>query len=366
VHGLLGQRHDAEASFLEAQRLMERLVEENPTDSNYEQGLAGTWFNLARLYREGRRMKKSEQAFGRALQHQLHLVTVHPAVVLYRSDLARTWNQVGLLHQDRGQMEQADSSLGKAVAVQQKLLDDHPKEETHARALSRYSFDLENFYSARGKTTKSQRLMIRALPLRRRLAKEHPNNPEHANLLGGSLCNLGNLISTSAPEEALDCYREAIAILEESLRRRTSKGDNSEKGTRQFLHNSRHGRARLLNRLGRQAEALPDWDRLIELDLPPGRQLFRLCRATTLARGGQHVRATAEAKDVLESAKSEPACLYGAAAVYALSSATAREKSLHEQYAARAISLLRQVVAAGLSDARILQADPDLSSLRQR
>ena len=91
-----------------------------------------------------------------------------------------------------------------------------------------------------------------------------------------------------------------------------------------------------------------------------------MCRALALARGGEHARATAEVKDVLKLGNTQPAFLCGAAAVCALSSASTRENGLKERYAVRAVRLLEDLVSTGFRDGKVLKADPDLASLRQR
>src|SRR5262249_21753159 len=65
---------------------------------------------------------------------------------------------------------------------------------------------------------------------------------------------------------------------------------------RQFLGNAHAGRAKTLAALGRDAEALKDWDQALALDGGPNRAWLVVGRSLTWARLGDHARATAEAE----------------------------------------------------------------------
>jgi tetratricopeptide (TPR) repeat protein len=133
-------------------------------------------------------------------------------------------------------------------------------------------------------------------------------------------------------------------------------------------------RADSLDALGRYAEALADRDRALELAPVELREDFRVDRALTLARMGDHARATTEVVGVSQSAPN----LYNSACVYALSSAARQDtnrppagwEATAAGYAARAVALLDQARQAGYFEApanlKNLVSDPDLDPLRSR
>ncbi len=128
----------------------------------------------------------------------------------------------------------------------------------------------------------------------------------------------------------------------------------------------------MLTRLGRHAEAVPDWDRVIELDDGGWRDPFRLRRAASLARAGDVARATAEAAaagagalKVLDGTKdAASATLYDCACALALVAAQGTPEA--DRLAARAVELLRQAAARGFPDIGRLLKEPAHDILRNR
>jgi hypothetical protein len=88
-------------------------------------------------------------------------------------------------------------------------------------------------------------------------------------------------------------------------------------------------------------------------------------RARSLVGADRTAEAVQEAEQA--AATKQPAMLYGAARVCALASAAAKDNAkLREQYAARAVELLRQAAAKGYKDIEHLKKDDDFKPLRDR
>ena len=104
------------------------------------------------------------------------------------------------------------------------------------------------------------------------------------------------------------------------------------------------------------------------------RALFRSQRARSLARAGEHAKAFAEANALATAKDLTSVRLYNLACVCALASAAVKDAKdpgadaarLAEQYAARAVELLRQAVTNGYNDAALMKQDRDLDALRDR
>ena len=169
--------------------------------------------------------------------------------------------------------------------------------------------------------------------INRELARERPWELSRRVVLAENLNNIGLLTAVSEPDRAKDVYREAAALLEAAL---GNKGDRRavaslgsvlnnwgnlavqrgqtalaferfERGlvpmaemlTREpndtayrygalNLHGSR---ANLLMSLGRHAQAVADWDRVMELnDEPADRVTYRLLRILCLVRTANYER----------------------------------------------------------------------------
>jgi eukaryotic-like serine/threonine-protein kinase len=125
--------------------------------------------------------------------------------------------------------------------------------------------------------------------------------------------------------------------------------------------------------------ALAFWNEAIGKDCSsPGgpswrSDFYRVQRALCLARLGEHAQASLEAQKVWDSTMAKGAAnvpAYDLARAFALCSAARDNDALAEQYAERAVGLLRQAAAAGhfkdVARARRLGDEPDLASLRQR
>jgi hypothetical protein len=113
----------------------------------------------------------------------------------------------------------------------------------------------------------------------------------------------------------------------------------------------------MLTRLGRCPEALQDWDRAIGLGHGLDLEL-RLGRASTLAAGGDHAAAVAEADDLAGCVAAGVGMVERLARLYSLAASAARQdlalsdadrEELADRYAARGEELLEQVPVSGAS-----------------
>src|SRR5262249_47387906 len=91
---------------------------------------------------------------------------------------------------------------------------------------------------------------------------------------------------------------------------------------------------------------------------------LRFQRALTLARLGDHARATAKVNRLIEIRNIPAPLVYQGACVYALASAAVKEPKLRESHAVRAMELLRR--ASGGFDVDDLKNDSDLKPVRGR
>src|SRR5205085_11428573 len=138
------------------------------------------------------------------------------------------------------------------------------------------------------------------------------------------------------------------------------------------------GRAQSLEKLGRHAEALAAYDAALKYDPGPRRAILRAGRAITLIHLGDYARAAAEAGE-LARLKLPPDACYDLACVWSLCIPAAKKDAkltpadrdrLTEEYAARAVELLRQARAGGFfrpaENVDLLKQDPDLDPVRSR
>jgi tetratricopeptide (TPR) repeat protein len=405
-----GRWDEARADLLRAVAEYERQVADEPARAESRFDLAGALSNLAHVGSETRRLDEARAAYRRAEAIVAGLLDEHPDVSPYRKGLARLRLNLGEVHRRAGRLGEAAAALQEAVPLWERLVADEPEVTENRANLALCLNDLGLAYVSSGRLDDAEAAYLRAVPLRERLAADHPEQIELTIQLGGSYGNLGQICSARQEyRAALDWLDRSWHVLEGVLRdeprhalarlylrnahghRATALGalgrhaealadwDRSlglQEGQARdaTVPLSHAGRAEALEALGRYAEAVVAWDRALELASGPAREDFLASRAVTLARMGDHARATAEAAGVFHS----PSNLYNAACVYALScSALERMDRPHPGgeataagYAARAVELLDRVRRTGHFEdpahLRLLVSDHDLDPLRTR
>jgi tetratricopeptide (TPR) repeat protein len=199
------------------------------------------------------------------------------------------------------------------------------------------------------------------LALQEKLAADFPAVTEYAVDLGGSYCNFGNLVADSGdPTAALEWHSKAIDRLGPVI----PAGPKLVR-SRAYLRNSHWKRAEDFTKLRRFAEALPDWDKALDLDDGSARDVLRLGRADCLARLGRTGDAVPIVEEMATYKGATVNTLYDCACVFAVASA-APKSAAADRHADRAVKLLRQAADRGYRDVPHLLADPDLEPLRKR
>src|SRR5262249_46094104 len=117
---------------------------------------------------------------------------------------------------------------------------------------------------------------------------------------------------------------EALADLDEAIKHLllVRQRDARSLDAKRFLFASSCVRALTLGQLKRHRDALPDWDRAVELAPAVNRLLLRMSRADCLARAGEHAKAIGEAR-ALARTRPPAAIWYELASVAALSASAA-------------------------------------------
>jgi tetratricopeptide (TPR) repeat protein len=178
--------------------------------------------------------------------------------------------------------------------------------------------------------------------------------------LGGSYCNLGNLSRDHGhTADSLPWYDRAIRTLTPIYEK-----DRRDVMAKEFLRNSYLGRAIVCGQLKKHAEAVKDWDKIVELSPAPERPPLRASRAIARLEAGRVADAVAEVAELTKGSEWSADDRYNFACVYAVASGKVADKK--QEYAGRAMELLRQAVTAGYKDAAHMSKDTDLDVLRGR
>jgi tetratricopeptide (TPR) repeat protein len=278
----------------------------------------------------------------------------------------RVYFRLALVRNQLGETEAAVAAYERMRAVFERLATDFPQVPEYRQELARSDANRGVLLDGLGRRPEAEAAYRRALALYEQLAADFPAVPTYALELGASYSNLGRLLRDRGdPAASLAWFEKARAALEPVLEKEPRLVT-----TRLYLRNVHGGRAQALNRLGRDAEAASEWEQTLALnDEKPRAGWFRLQLSLSLSRAGQHARATATAQELLRAGNVENGTLYNAACVYARAArgAPPQTGSPHdEQYADRAVELLRQAVQQGWKDVAHIKQDSDLDGLRQR
>ncbi len=403
-----GDRAGAERAFRAAIVLHERLVAEAPGTPQYRDYLANHYNNLGYLLNDGGDRAGAEQEHRAALALREKLAADAPGVPVYRSSLASSQQSLGLLLSDCGDRAGAERAYRAALALQEKLAVDAPGVPEYRSNLAASYNNLGNLLSTGVDRAGAEKAYLAALALWERLAADAPGVPEyrsklgtsHTNLgslladrgdragaenahraatglceklvadapgvpdyqvnLGGSYCNFGNMFGNGpSTADSLEWYGRAVRTLTPVYVK------SPELVTaRHFLRNSYMGRARAHHALDHWDGAIADWDQAIEMSPPEERSVMRASRADDYLKVGRFAEAVAEAAELTKSDIWTASARYDFACIYSVASDKIDGK--REEYAGRAVELLRQAVAKGYSNVAHMSKDTDLDPLRER
>jgi tetratricopeptide (TPR) repeat protein len=208
----------------------------------------------------------------------------------------------------------------------------------------------------------------KALEIRRDAVKQSPKRYDLQIDLQVTHISIGHLTrDRGQPQQALDWYAKAVDALEPIL-----KKESRYVPVREPLRDARWGRALALDRLGRYDDAVRDWEQAVNLDDRRQRAVLQLGRAISQAHlKGNHPEALTEADALAKNA--DGPTLAGLARLCARASVPlvggqkpAAATPVQEEYAARAVQLLRQAASKGFCDTLYLQQGTDLAPLRHR
>jgi serine/threonine-protein kinase len=370
-----GKSGQAEKPFQEAARLWQDLVGKHPRVTDYQIGLAEAYTVLAGMYSSDGKTAKAEETCNKAIAIKRKLADDQQDVSSYQGDLARGYKQLGDIHRAGGQGPKAETAYGEAERILEKLTRDVPGVPQYQADLARVYHSLGLLHTDLGHREKADETLGKALASWSKLVGAHPGIPEYATGWSTTAYLLGNLARKhSNPDDALAWYAKAINTL-----KALGPQQRAEANVKTALRNAHWKRAETLAQLGRHADALPDWDVVLELAGKAERPYFQLHHAVAVARAGDYGKATMEAEALAAQASKSGEALYQLACVYALSSAAAagdlkrareERQALADQYALRALELLNLARPLGLfkspANLQRLKMDKDLDAIRPR
>jgi serine/threonine-protein kinase len=354
-----GSRDLAEESYDAARTAYARWAERHPPIPRHQDTLAWVLANLALLYRETGRPTPEEEVLNEAAGLAEHLVRDNPRVDRYRETLCHVANEQGIRYARRGDAPRAEAAWQQTVTAAEELVRRHPDVEAHQELLAVAEQNLGLLAHSRRRTADGVSYYRKAIALWERLIREYPSVMGYANGFVGSCIGLAALLKDGKQEAAaVEVYDQALRCWQSA--HPSDAPDANCFGVLQRLHLCR---AQLLAQTKRYAEALPDYDQAVRLVAEPQKRRLGLERQVVEAYDAvakaQYARAASLVESVIESAPRDTYLRSLAAQVLSLDAATvARDENitsaergrLTDDYATRAVEVLRQAQRAGYFD----------------
>jgi serine/threonine-protein kinase len=276
---------ESEREIEAAAALWDALARERPELAEYRSRLADAHGRLGDQYRIQSRVEEAEAAFRQARDIGDRLAREHPEVGAYQESLATILQAFANLQ--RNSLHDLPGSLAsrqRAAEIMEKLARDHPETTKYQRGLGDSLGMLGWDFTWARKFPQAEAALQRSVAILEKLAADHPQDLKIATALGYTYTRMQVVFRYRGDEQsALEWSGRCIQVLRVLARRDP--------------HNLLIGRRRLAGalaergesqtRLGRLAEALTDFEEVIELTQgTKDEELFRVFRALTKARLG--------------------------------------------------------------------------------
>jgi tetratricopeptide (TPR) repeat protein len=365
-----GQHGPAEKNLRRAVALLEELPPEQRSPV-WQDRLAECYLYLGMLAGDTGRPDEKEHAYRQVLAIRQRLVETEPDKPAWQKNLAQAELLLGTVCQFSGRCPEAETRYTRAVALYTRLVETHPR-ENYRDELATAHVNLGHLYQQTARSEEAEAAFTRAEGLLVPLAQAHPEKLQYTlSLTSLNITWSGFLLETGRPGAARQRAGRAVDLSKDALRR-----DPQLVIPRAHAREAHLKRAMACEALGHWAEAVEDWDRVIELDDQPEPWKRRVRRALALARAGQHARAAPELGSLADNPALDADGLWQLVIARACSVQAARSDSrlpaderetLAERYASRAVVLLRKLRKKGYfraaEKARQLRTNPDLQPL---
>jgi tetratricopeptide (TPR) repeat protein len=384
---VMGRAEEAEQSLRRSITILETWIGDHPDVLSLQQDLARSDNNLGILQKTIGHMAEADQSYRRAIEIRERGTGQDDAESADgRETLAQCYTNLGNLKGMTGEMTEASQWFQKAIPIFEALTQTHPHDTTFWQDLGKTHGNIGMLQSLAGQVKGAERSYRQAIKIQERLAREHPSVVEFQQDRAKTYTDLGLLLSTTDKQEAAQWYQRAADILEPLARIHSLVVP-----VQQDLARSYNALGMLQTETGQVAAAMQSLQRARAIqerlvrDHPNDPENPRSLSITDIGLGRVHraldqpAEALKDWQDAVRLIESLPEPshydLYNLACAYALSSTVidktqAQSNSGHEtpsrQLAGKAMEAMHRAVAAGWSDARQMETDGDLESLRSR
>ena len=356
----LGRSDDAEAAYRSSVKVLERLVADFPSNPDHRRRLIDAHGSLGRMLALTGRPAAAEAPFRAAAEAAARLAADYPSIATYQHKLAATRGNYGQVLLELKRPAEAEPVLQAAVATQEGLVMNDPDSVPFRTGLVYIRHAHAMCHRNLGRHADAEAVYRAALADAERVAAARPGEAQYAVLVAGQLGNIGMLIADSGRmADSVSWFDRSAAALGPAFAK-----NPTEPTVRLYLRNAHQNRAIAFSKTGRHPEAEAAWVLAFELTVPEGLLMLRSERVAARARAGR----TAEVIKEVDVLAADPDCdaegLYNLGSALALASAA--DPARRDEYAGRAIDLLKRAKAKGYTDLDKMAKEEDLAALRSR
>jgi serine/threonine protein kinase/tetratricopeptide (TPR) repeat protein len=389
----------ARASYQEALTIRQTLLEADPTSAAAQRALAGAHSRMGSAQFRLREPKAALASHNAALRISLKLAAADPSNATVQYDLILCHERLGDVQRQQKDISAALASYREALRISQALVDADPSNAHAQRGVHIYLGRIGDVEQQQGDLKAALASHQDALKIGRKLAALDPSNATAQRDLAYSHSKIGDVLLKMGDDAgALASFHDGLAI-----RQKLAAADPSNALVQRYLLESNLRIGTVAQQRDDFATAIGWYQKALDVggrfprpesfaaDVRSLEARIRVCRGAELvlkdpvavqnvsevdrpgvlnAVIGAHVRRRAPEKavafaDRLATSAKNSDQLYDAARGYALCVPLA-DRPAKDNYAARAVALLKQVVARGYKDVNHMKTDADLAALRER
>jgi serine/threonine protein kinase/tetratricopeptide (TPR) repeat protein len=355
-----GQDVRAIGEWKSARDGMLRLLEQGPMAPDHLKQLAQIHNNLGGAFARRGQLKDARAELERARDVWKGLAGRFPRTPEYKAGLADANSNLGGVLAGLREYEKSLAAYRAAYDAQKELAGSFPAVPNYRHAMARAQLNMSDPLIALGRRDEARAELRSALADLKRLATQSPLLLEYQTSLGCGCANYGwILLGDHKPAESLEWFDLGVRTLKPIHDRQP---DDSIVGHE--LKRNHWNRAVAHDQLQKYADAVKDWDRVVELSTPAEQVRFRASRATSRLNAGRVAEAVAEVAELRTLPGWNADQQYDFACVYAAASGKIENKK--REYADAAVELLAKAIKAGYKDIAHMKADTDLDPLRGR
>jgi eukaryotic-like serine/threonine-protein kinase len=275
---------EAERETKKAASLWDALAREQPEIAEYRLKLASAVHRLGRWFSNQKRLIEAETEYRLALDVAERLAKENPEVVVYQISLAEILEFYASFQTLRNNLPASEAPLIRCLVIREELARMHPELTANQYALSRDLEHLGHLFSVAGRFPQAKDASKRSVAIAEKLAADHPQSADIAFKLATAYSAMADILLLEGKYQLALAWTGRVIDQYRSLARRDPR--NRTVG-RTKLGNALAGRAETLIRLGSHAEAVADYEEILELSRGvKARELYAVFHALTKARLG--------------------------------------------------------------------------------